>query len=104
MFKRVTEKAKTRNQFGWMYDDQVVSDFAMKGNDAISGFSDGIVLIGLFGMLPFFDRAANTVHNFFEDLGNGTSSGGGGCGSGGGCSGGGSCGGGCGGGCGGCGS
>ncbi|OQP53714.1 glycine-rich domain-containing protein [Niastella populi] len=105
MFKRISEKAKTRNEFGWLYDDKVVADFAMKGNDAISGFSDGIVLIGLFGMLPFFDRTANTLTNFWEDLGYGATSDGGECGSsGGGCSGGGSCGGSCGGGCGGCGS
>jgi uncharacterized protein (TIGR04222 family) len=104
MSKRVSEKAKTRHQFGWLYDDQVVADFAMKGNEAINGFSDGIVLIGLFGMLPFVDRVGNTVNNLLQDVSNGVTANSSGCSSGGGCSGGGSCGGGCGGGCGGCGS
>jgi uncharacterized protein (TIGR04222 family) len=103
LYKRVTETAKTRNRYGWLYDDQVVADFAMKGNEALSGYSDGIVLIGLFGLLPFYDQVAETISNFVQDLGSGVESGGG-CGSSGGCSGGGSCGGGCGGGCGGCGS
>lgn len=104
MYKKVKETAITRNRYGWLYDDQVVSEFAMKGNTAISGYAEGATLIALFGLLPFIDRVSETVHNFLQDTGNGLSAGGGGCGSGGGCSGGGSCGGGCGGGCGGCGS
>jgi uncharacterized protein (TIGR04222 family) len=104
MYKRVTETAKSRHRFGWLYEDQVVADFAMKGNEALSGYSDGIVLIGLFGLLPFIDRVSETISNFVKDTSGGITSGSSGCGSGGGCSGGGSCGGGCGGGCGGCGS
>jgi uncharacterized protein (TIGR04222 family) len=104
MYKRVTETAKTRHRYGWLYEDQVVSAFVIKGNEAISGYAEGAMLIGLFGLLPFVDRVSETVHNFLEDTSNGISTAGSGCGSGGGCSGGGSCGGGCGGGCGGCGS
>lgn len=103
MYKKVRETANTRLRYGWLYNDQVVSEFAMKGNTALNDYSDGLVLIGLFGLLPFTDRVVETVQNFVQDTRNGISSGGS-CGSGGGCSGGGSCGGGCGGGCGGCGS
>lgn len=103
MYKKVTESAMTRQRYGWLYEDHVVADFAIKGNTAISGFSDGLVLIGLFGLLPFVDRISNMIYDFIRDIDNGITSGGGGCSSGG-CSGGGSCGSGCGGGCGGCGS
>ncbi|MCS3796241.1 glycine-rich domain-containing protein [Niastella sp. OAS944] len=101
MYKRVRETASTRHRYGWLYEDQVVADFVMRGNEALTGYAEGASLIGLFGLLPFTDRVSETVHNFLKEAGNGSGSGGG-CGSG--CSGGGSCGGGCGGGCGGCGS
>jgi hypothetical protein len=103
MYKRVRETANTRHRYGWLYEDQVVADFAMKGNKALNGYSDGLVLIGLFGLLPFVDRVSENIGNFLQYTSNGVASGGGSCSSGG-CSGGGRCGGGCGGGCGGCGS
>jgi hypothetical protein len=107
MFKMVTYASQIRQHMGLLYEDNVVSDFATKGYDAISGFSDGLVLIGLFGALPFWEHMSEKIGNFMANLsadfsynsGNGGSGGdgGGGCGS--------SCGGGCGGGgCGGCGS
>jgi uncharacterized membrane protein YgcG len=107
MFKKVTYASQIRQHMGLLYEDNVVSDFATKGYDAISGFSDGLVLIGLFGALPFWEHMSEKIGNFMANLsadfsynsGNG-GSGGDGCGGGGS-----SCGGGCGGGgCGGCGS
>lgn len=100
MYKRVRKTASTRHRYGWLYDDQVVADFVMRGNEALTGYAEGASLIGLFGLLPFTDRVSETVHNFLKEASKGSGSGGG-CGS---SCGGGSCGGGCGGGCGGCGS
>lgn len=99
MNKKVKETAKQRQHVGLLYEDIIVGDYAMKGGTAISGFSDGLVLISIFGGIPFVERLNQGVVNFIDDT-----SGGSGGSDGGGCSGGGSCGGGCGGGCGGCGS
>jgi uncharacterized protein (TIGR04222 family) len=103
MYKKVKETVQSRQYVGLLYNDNVVTNFAIKGNEAISGFSDGLVLIAMFGAVPFMDRMSEKVTNFMNDL-KVDASNSSGC-SGGGCSGGGSCGGGCGGGgCGGCGS
>ena len=110
LFKKATYASQVRQHMGLLYEDKVVSDFATKGYEAINGFSDGLVLIALFGTLPFWDQMSEKVDSYLSNLSadfsyhntHGDSGSGSSCGSGGGC--GSSCGGGCGGGCGGCGS
>jgi uncharacterized protein (TIGR04222 family) len=93
----VLDKAKelaTDNQIvGTLYDDTVVSDFALKGDRAIIWFAEGALLASIFASYPVLDHLRKFQTNFAcSSCSSGGCSGGGG-----GCSGGGGCGGGCGG-------
>lgn len=87
----VLGKAKelaTDNQIGGtLYDDSVVSDFALKGDHAILWFAEGAMLASIFASYPVLNHSKKWETNFTCSS----------CSGGGGCSGGSSCGGGCGG-------
>ena len=95
VFKYAEELANRQNDQSLIYADNIVWQFALKGNRAIEWFSDGLVLAGIFTAYPVINHLRT-----FEANGSCSSCGGGS----GGCGGGGCGGGGCGGGCGGCGS
>jgi uncharacterized protein (TIGR04222 family) len=95
--KMVFDKAKALTKDNQVIgaNDAVVSDFAMNGTYAISGFAEGVLLATVFAPFPVLDHIRKNRANFSC-----SSCSGGGCSGG---DGGGGCGGGCGG-CGGCGS
>jgi uncharacterized protein (TIGR04222 family) len=95
LFNKAKELSKAHYHDQLLHPDEVVNDFAFKGNSAIQLFGDGIILAAIFAAYP----AINHTRLINVDLNYGGFSSGDGCSSGGGsCSGGG-----CGGGCGGCG-
>jgi len=90
---KVKELAKDNQMVGALYEDAVVSSFALTGDDAIKWYAEGALLISIF------TPSAVIINNLKRKSDSGCSScGGSSCGGGGGCGGGG-----CGGGCGGCG-
>ncbi|OQP53915.1 hypothetical protein A4D02_19665 [Niastella koreensis] len=68
MFKKADYASGVRQHMNMLYEDKVVSDFATRGYEAINGFSDGLMLIGLFGTLPFWEHMNGKVSNFMADL------------------------------------
>jgi uncharacterized protein (TIGR04222 family) len=96
VFKQALELATRQNDVQLLYADEVVNNFGLQGEQAIYGFSDGLLLASIFAVYPIQNHASWSFPEI--SVGDGSGGSGGGCGSGG-------CGGGCGGGgCGGCGS
>ena len=66
---KVEEKAKIKQKVGLLHSDMIVGEFAMKGKDAISWFSDGIVLAEIFDEPLPIDKASDMVLAFFNSDG-----------------------------------
>lgn len=63
---KVEEKAKIKQKVGLLHRDKIVGEFAMRGKDAISWFSDGIVLAEIFDEPLPIDKASDMVLAFFN--------------------------------------
>ena len=63
---KVEEKATIKQKVGLLHRDKIVGEFAMKGKDAISWFSDGIALADLFDEPLPIDKASDMVMAFFK--------------------------------------
>ena len=63
---KVEEKATIKQKVGLLHRDKIVGEFAMKGNDAISWFSDGMVLAEIFNEPLPIDKASDMVMAFFS--------------------------------------
>jgi hypothetical protein len=63
---KVEEKAKIKQKVGLLHRDKIVGEFAMRGKDAISWFSDGIVLAEIFNEPLPIDKASDMVLAFFN--------------------------------------
>ena len=63
---KVEEKAKIKQKVGLLHRDKLVGEFAMRGKDAISWFSDGIVLAEIFAEPLPIDKASDMVLAFFN--------------------------------------
>jgi len=66
---KVEEKAKIKQKVGLLHRDKIVGEFAMRGKDAISWFSDGIVLAEIFNEPLPIDKASDMVLAFFNSGG-----------------------------------
>jgi uncharacterized protein (TIGR04222 family) len=92
LFKKASALSKVHYHDHLLYPDEVVNDFAFKGNSAIQLFSDGLILASIFGAYPVLNhtRIINvdvSAINLGGDGDGGGASGGDGCGGGcGGCS------------------
>lgn len=63
---KVEEKATIKQKVGLLHSDMIVGQFAMMGKDAISWFSDGLVLAEIFDEPLPIDKASNKFMAFFS--------------------------------------
>jgi hypothetical protein len=63
---KVEEKANIKQKVGLLHRDKIVGEFATKGKDAISWFSDGMVLAEIFNEPLPIDKASDMVMAFFS--------------------------------------